>query len=218
MGVLPDFRRRRRSLRRHRGLQYWISVYGLYIFPPFIVLFTVNGFTIGWQNAYNVCALNGSPWDTSVPWLAFLLSLTGWLGIPALVGAVVGQIVVETSDNRLPIGEKMRWRNAHIPRLRDSFYDENGSHDKQRFKVPRRFVEEFVGVHAGNWRTAQNHWEMMVSAFLDTVASQNGVRLSSEDIMHKAVAEATNFLPSPVARCPYCPQPTPNQPKGDGTE
>jgi hypothetical protein len=184
----------------------------LFIFPPFAVLFVANGFVIGWQNAYNVAALNGLPWDTSAPWLAFLLSLTGWLGIPALVGAVVGQIVVETTDNRRPTGPKIRWGRDYIPLLDRLLYAGHG------FTVRRQFPVEFVQVHDSKWKLAQDHWEIMVGEFLNTVATDDSIRMSSREVLIQAVNEAAAVMPEPVVRCPHCAKQPGNSPEGSAAE
>jgi hypothetical protein len=213
-GMLSKFRRWRWALRRHRGLRYWLSVYGLFIFPPVAVLFVANGFAVGWDTAYSVGALNGSPWNTHVPWLAFILSLTGWLGIPALVGAVVGQIVVETTDNRRPTGPRIRWSGNSIPRLDRLLYDIG-----RGFNVRPEFPGEFLKVHDGNWKLARNHWVIMVGVFLDTVATDDStVRMSPGEILILAVNEAAALLPAPVDRCPHCSQEKSNSTEGGAAE
>jgi hypothetical protein len=179
----------------------------LFIFPPVAVLFVVNGFVSGWQTAYNVSALNALPWGTRAPWLAFFLSLVGWLGIPALVGAVVGQIVVETTDRR-PSGFRAQGGGS-IPLLDRLLYSGHG------FIVRREFPVEFVEVHDGNWRTARYHWAIMVREFLDAIATDDStVRMSPKEIMIQAVNEAAALLPAPVDSCPHCAKPMNNSTEG----
>jgi uncharacterized protein DUF6313 len=212
-GLLSFLRRWRRSLSRHRGLRYWLSVYGLVIFPSFVLLFVINGFVVGWKAAYNVGAQIDSPWDTSAPWLAVFLSLAGWLVIPALVGAVVGQVVVEMTDNRRGrspgVAQREQPRGAnYIPLLNRLLYSGRG------FRVRRNFPEEFVRFHHGNWNIAQSHWEIMVGDYLTSLATDGRSRLTAKQTMIHAVNAAAALLPEPVTGCPFCPRPAKDSTEG----
>ncbi|WP_371598599.1 DUF6313 family protein [Streptomyces sp. NBC_00564] len=63
------------------------------------VLFVVNGFLIGWVNAYNVLLGITSPADVRPSWSAWPLSLAGWALLPALIGGVVGYVVTAQIDS-----------------------------------------------------------------------------------------------------------------------
>ena len=73
---------------------------GLWWFLGFVVLYTVSGGLIGWARAYEVLVGITSPAATSFPVLSLLLSLTGWLAVPALVGATAGYLVGRQVDAR----------------------------------------------------------------------------------------------------------------------
>lgn len=198
-GLLSFYRRWRRSLSRHRGMRYVLLVYGPAITAGFLMLFVICGFALGWRPAYDVTVQILSPWETRVPPLAMVLSLAGFLAIPALVGGVVGQAVVETTENR-GSRRRERGRRNFIPLLGRLLYAGHG------FNVRPTFPEEFVGVHVGNWNIAQNHWEILVGEFLNT-ASADLSHASDREVLVHAVNTAAALLPEPVVRCPQCPQP-----------
>jgi hypothetical protein len=77
---------------------------------------------------------------------------------------------------------------------------------------------EFVRVHDRNWKLAQDHWEIMVGEFLNTVAMDDSVRMSSREVLIQAVNEAAAVLPEPVVRCPHCAKQTSNSPAGGAAE
>ena len=58
-------------------------------------LYVLNGFLIGWANAYDVMAGITSPSDVHSQWCAWPLALTGWAAIPAIIGAAAGYLISE---------------------------------------------------------------------------------------------------------------------------
>jgi hypothetical protein len=88
------------SLNRHRPFYYWMLVWGLPLLAAFGVLLLGNGFVIGWSTSYDVAVLITSPAQTASPWSAWLLSVTGWLLIPAIAGAVAGHVVSAAISGR----------------------------------------------------------------------------------------------------------------------
>ncbi|MEU5958773.1 DUF6313 family protein [Streptomyces sp. NPDC047525] len=58
-------------------------------------LYILNGFLIGWVNAYTVLTGITSPADVSPQWCAWPLSLTGWAAVPAIIGAAAGYVITE---------------------------------------------------------------------------------------------------------------------------
>jgi hypothetical protein len=86
-------RRRWLSLGRHRALNYWILLRGVPLLVLFGSIFVLNGVLIGWRQAYDVAVLITSPAATSSPLAAWLLSVAGWLLMPAIAGAVAGYII-----------------------------------------------------------------------------------------------------------------------------
>lgn len=66
----------------------------------FMVLYVVNGFVIGWQQAYDVTLAIISPGQTRSPALAWSLSLAGWLVAPGVAGAVAGYVISTGIESR----------------------------------------------------------------------------------------------------------------------
>ncbi|WP_332367291.1 DUF6313 family protein [Micromonospora sp. WMMA1949] len=93
-------RRSRRSMPRHGGFRFWISSWGVGIVSLMAALYIVNGFCIGWQRAYNVTIGITSPGDVAFSYLAWPLSLAGWLVGPAVAGAVAGWVVNDFISSR----------------------------------------------------------------------------------------------------------------------
>jgi hypothetical protein len=60
----------------------------------------VNGIIIGWREAYDVAIHITSPADTTSPVAAWALSLSGWLIVPGLAGAVAGYVVSNSIYSR----------------------------------------------------------------------------------------------------------------------
>lgn len=58
-------------------------------------LYVVNGFLIGWVNAYTVLTGITSPSAVRIQWCAWPLSLIGWAAIPAIIGAAAGYVITE---------------------------------------------------------------------------------------------------------------------------
>ncbi|MFJ1975269.1 DUF6313 family protein [Streptomyces sp. NPDC087903] len=58
-------------------------------------LYLLNGFLIGWANAYDVVTGITSPSAVHAQWCAWPLSLAGWAAIPAIIGAAAGYIITE---------------------------------------------------------------------------------------------------------------------------
>ncbi|MFJ4710071.1 DUF6313 family protein [Streptomyces anulatus] len=59
------------------------------------MLYVLNGFLIGWADAYDVMLGISSPAEVSPQWCAWPLSLIGWAAIPAIVGAAAGYVITE---------------------------------------------------------------------------------------------------------------------------
>ncbi|QWA25865.1 hypothetical protein KJK32_44285 [Streptomyces sp. JCM17656] len=58
-------------------------------------LYLLNGFLIGWANAYDVLTGITSPSAVRPQWCAWPLSLTGWAVVPAVIGAAAGYVITE---------------------------------------------------------------------------------------------------------------------------
>jgi Family of unknown function (DUF6313) len=191
-------RRQRRSLSRHSGIQYWLRVRGYYILAAFAGLYLLNALVIGGRVAYDVSIQIDSPWDTASPWLALPLSIAGWLVVTGFAGAVAGYVVAEVTDNRNI--RRLRGRSAGrrigpIPLLDRLEY---GRHS---FEVPHYFGIRFALRHNGDWKTAQDHWEIVVEKFLHAEETRGK---GPRQVMWEAVLEASYVLDGMSGRCPEC--------------
>lgn len=194
-------RRRRRSLGRHTGIQYWLRVRGYYILASFAGLFVLNAAVFGGRVAYDVSVQITSPWETANAWLALPLSISGWLVVTGFAGAVAGYVVTEVTDNRNIRnlrGRQATRRIGPIPLLDRLQYGKHG------FEVPHYFGIRFVLRHQGNWRTAQDHWELVVEQFLNAEANRGK---GPKQVMWEAVLEASYVLDGMSGRCPECAKP-----------
>ena len=104
-----QLRRRWLSLGRHRPLRYWLLARGLPVFTVLAVLYVLDGALNGWRAAYEVMVLIRSPVGAEVPLPAWLLSIAGWLLMPALAGAIAGYVISTAVGERRtrPIAEAM---------------------------------------------------------------------------------------------------------------
>ncbi|GAA0462509.1 hypothetical protein Ade02nite_29050 [Paractinoplanes deccanensis] len=66
----------------------------------FGILFVLNGTLNGWRRSYDVALAITSPADTSVPQLAWILSLAGWIVAPGIAGAVAGYVITASIGAR----------------------------------------------------------------------------------------------------------------------
>ncbi|MEU5324120.1 DUF6313 family protein [Streptomyces sp. NPDC021056] len=101
----PDTRREQardwcRSLSRLNRAQYWLLTRAVRWCAGFGALYGLGGFVLGWGTAYEVMIGIKSPRDTPHPGLSVVLSLTGWLLVPAFVGGAAGYLVSREIDRR----------------------------------------------------------------------------------------------------------------------
>lgn len=211
---LRDFVRRwMRSRGRYDGLSYWWSFQGLVVFVVLAVVYLLNGVVNGWRVSYDVMAQITSPWDhdVPVPWLALLLALAGYLAVPSIVGALVGYLVIDSTNNRrerpppdAPTAGSSGRGGRYIPRLESLFYAGHGQ------AVPANFAQRFVEIHDREWGSAQQHWERVVERTLNSDAVQRYA--PPKMAMRQAVSAAASILSiaaEKADRCPECvPEPT----------
>ncbi|MFF4542454.1 DUF6313 family protein [Streptomyces aureus] len=74
---------------------FWLISRGTTVLAMCLVLYLLNGLLIGWAPAYEVMTGITSPATVHPQWCAWLLSLTGWAVIPAIVGAAAGYVITE---------------------------------------------------------------------------------------------------------------------------
>jgi hypothetical protein len=191
LGPVMLYRNWWRSRARHRGIRYWLLIQGPVVLLLLVALFGINGFAIGWRDAYDVTVQIKSPLETTQPWVAVVLSLAGWLVWPSVTGAVAGYVLTDATSSRrgrsaVTIGSRL------IPFL-------------GRVGVSAEFSEFFLSLH-DRPRAAQSDWEKIVSAFLYTDAVSPNA--NPRERVAQAVSAATAFVESmPDKRCPFCEHP-----------
>ncbi|MFJ6901909.1 DUF6313 family protein [Streptomyces hokutonensis] len=99
-GPPPPRRRQRLRARwadRHAlpRFGFWLLSRGTVVLAVCGLLYVLNGFLIGWANAYEVMLGITSPAGVRLQWCAWPLSLIGWAVIPAIVGAAAGYVITE---------------------------------------------------------------------------------------------------------------------------
>ncbi|WP_418953131.1 DUF6313 family protein [Streptomyces scabiei] len=93
-------RDKKRSLAALNKPAYWLVTRGLWWSLGFLLLHAMGGAMLGWTRAYEVLLGIRSPAATPYPPLGWILSLTGWLLVPAFVGGVTGYLVSRQVDMR----------------------------------------------------------------------------------------------------------------------
>ncbi|MFF7764209.1 DUF6313 family protein [Streptomyces griseorubiginosus] len=94
---LRDWKRSLSGLPNHI---HWLITKGFCFLLGFAVLYVAGGAVLGWSAAYELLVAIKSPADTSCRPLAWLLSVAGWLLMPAFVGGVTGYLVSRQVENR----------------------------------------------------------------------------------------------------------------------
>ncbi|WP_405192773.1 DUF6313 family protein [Streptomyces anulatus] len=99
-GPPPPGRRQRLRARwadRHAlpRFGFWLLSRGVVVLAVGGALYVLNGFLIGWADAYDVMLGITSPAEVRPQWCAWPLSLIGWAAIPAIVGAAAGYVITE---------------------------------------------------------------------------------------------------------------------------
>ncbi|WP_254644997.1 DUF6313 family protein [Streptomyces sp. BV286] len=122
---------------------------------------------LGGRKVYEVFTLIDEPPNHLTAWIA---SLIGWLLVPALIGGVAGHVIAtriqrvkDIATNNLftvrPMSQRLRPPRL-ITLLGDLF---NKSLEDQQV------LDTYVRIlHRGNWKTAQEHWEVLVRDIMCT--------------------------------------------------
>ncbi|WP_225824127.1 DUF6313 family protein [Streptomyces naphthomycinicus] len=99
-GPPPPGRRQRLRARwadRHALPRFglWLLSRGVIVLGVCGALYVLDGFLIGWANAYDVMVGITSPAAVRPQWCAWPLSLAGWAAIPAVIGSAAGYVITE---------------------------------------------------------------------------------------------------------------------------
>ncbi|GHB21488.1 hypothetical protein GCM10010306_012630 [Streptomyces umbrinus] len=167
--MVVRIRRTFRSRKALSGVTQWFIEWGIPIalVIGFVWVFGASRSEKGWSGIYRVFTLidrpeHGSSWSASI---------LGWLLVPALIGGVAGHVIAtrmqrvkEIATNHLFQQRGLRRRLKLPGRITflESLYRTSTQDDD--------FLVRFVGLaHQGDWKKAQNHWEILVRDVLCTV-------------------------------------------------
>jgi hypothetical protein len=93
----------RRKIKTLSGLDNpgsWLVERGIWLFLIFAAIYVVGGYFIGWGRAYSLLIGGTAPSEVPYAGLAWLLSLIGWLFIPAVIGGFAGYMLGHRMEMR----------------------------------------------------------------------------------------------------------------------
>ncbi|MGW0285570.1 DUF6313 family protein [Streptomyces sp. NPDC003236] len=99
-------RDRKRSLAALNRPAYWLVTRGLWWWLGFMVVYWIGSGQLGRLQAYELLVGIESPGKSRVPLLGWILSLLGWLLVPAFVGGITGYLVSRQVDRRRTASEE----------------------------------------------------------------------------------------------------------------
>lgn len=176
------------------GLTQWFLSVGILLLLTLGFVFWLAFFDRGFHNAYQILLSMDPPWDRpdelrpapigEHPW-SWAASLIGWAATPAIIGGAAGFIISRRIEGythtvepeiflrrRTLLGDALSFPPL-IPWIK-KWPRQNGGAPTDAIatnwlNTRRAFVDVLVHTaHAGDWRTAQNHWELTVAAFLNS--------------------------------------------------
>ncbi|MEV0254745.1 DUF6313 family protein [Streptomyces sp. NPDC050732] len=189
------------------GASWWLLTFGL--------LYVAGGAFLGWRAAYEVLLGLTAPGQTRHSAFAYVLSLSGWLLVPAIIGGAAGYFLGRQIDARRPLSEEeIRDRvtspeqpatpgpdRAHRLRIRSLVELEADEGEG------RRFVERYVeGPHAGNREAAEEHWSATIQFVADNWARLEGLTPAVAAAEAERLARAAAFNAAQLDRCFVCDQ------------
>ncbi len=162
-------RRYYRSRTAFSGFMQWILEVGVpfAILGVTVFLFSVQFF--GLLPSYTVLLGGDAPSHDSGRKTIWLVSIIGWLFVPAVVGGFAGHVISSRIEGYTHVSnssykkKSIRQRLAPPPAIPwlGRYHLGNTS--------DREFVDLFVRqAHLNNWQTAQDHWEIAVSDLMNT--------------------------------------------------
>lgn len=75
--------------------RFWLLSRGAVVLAVCALLFVLNGFMVGWAQAYQLLIGVTAPASVHPQWCAWPLSVTGWAVIPAVIGGGAGYVITE---------------------------------------------------------------------------------------------------------------------------
>lgn len=208
-GFLRKARRWYRTRKSFSGLTQWFLDFGSFMVVFFGLLFFVDTYRRNLKFAYSVMIGEAKPWEnggsffTAVP-----LSIISWLAIPAIIGGTAGYIISRRIDGYTHKVTATVYRSRRS-RLRDKItlpprIPWLGDWHTHSHYYKRRFVNEFVRVaHGNDWVKAQNHWELVLAAYLST---QDVAGMTRRHRFSSAQGKTRQILYAAARRgkCPVC--------------
>ncbi|MER5864755.1 DUF6313 family protein [Kitasatospora sp. NPDC002040] len=195
--------RLRRALRSRKalsGLTQWVIDWGV---PQVLVLGTgyvlVAVHRLGWSKTYNAATMMTPPDGRS----AWPVSLVGWLLVPAIIGGLAGHVIATRITSVKAVSTTALFRRRTLAdRLRPPrLITDLGA----GFPTPDgQFLDAFVRLaHHNDWRTAQDHWEIVVR---DVMCTAEFADLDRTDSLRLAesLSRAQLWLGALAGTCVVC--------------
>ncbi|MGW5332785.1 DUF6313 family protein [Streptomyces bauhiniae] len=189
-------RRSFRSRKALSGVTQWFIDWGvpIAVIVGWVWVFGAGRAEKGWSGIYRVFTLIDRPVHLS-SWGA---SVIGWLLVPALIGGVAGHVIAARMQRVKEIATNHLFRRRSLARRlklpgRITFLETlhlRGAHDQE-------FLDRYVRrAHRGDWKKAQDHWEILVRDVLCTVELADLDRteaLASAESCARAVMWMTSY-------------------------
>jgi len=197
-----------RSRKALSGITQWFIDWGLPSAALLALIWIAAAFSSSPSDAYGAVTLMNPPRPR---WL-WVLSLIGWILVPAIIGGVAGEVIATRIKNvkSLPMA-KMYRRRGLGQRIRFPYLIDDLTlyvHADPTTIVgagQQEFVDVFVRIaHNNNWRLALNHWEIAVR---DAMCTEEFAQLDRHECLRAAQSFARIHLRAPAVmrgRCRVC--------------
>ncbi|MFK4071578.1 DUF6313 family protein [Streptomyces sp. NPDC029674] len=189
------------------GAPWWLLTFGL--------LYVAGGTFLGWRAAYEILVGLTAPGQSGNSAFAYVLSLSGWLLVPAIIGGAAGYFLGRQIDARRPLSEEEvheRVANPEQPATPEPGRDK-GLRIRSLVELEaeggegRRFAERYVnGPHARNREMAEEHWSTTVEFVADNWARLEGLTPAVAAAEAERLARAAAFNAAQLDRCFVCDQ------------
>jgi len=185
------------------GLAQWILEVGLPVFVLAAAAFIVGVVRDGFGESYRTLISMDAP-SHHGRYETWVISIVGWLLVPAFVGGFAGHVISSRIEGYKRMLSRPFRKKGWVERLGPpwriswlgSLYNGTVSdHD---------FVDVFVRrAHRNDWYRAQDHWEMIVVAFMN---SQELAEMGRVDafVASEGITKVLLRTGSLVGRCPVC--------------
>ncbi|MFF0159959.1 DUF6313 family protein [Streptomyces sp. NPDC005263] len=200
-------RRLWRSRKALSGITQWFIDLGVPVVAVLALAWVLAARAETPLDVYQAVTLMDSP---ERKWL-WLLSLIGWLLVPAIIGGVAGEVIANRIKNvkSLPTGKLYQRRTLgqrmRFPYLIDDLTRYVHANPATLIGAGKReFVYVFVRVaHNNNWRLALNHWEIAVR---DAMCTEEYAQLDRHECLRAAQSFALIHLrpPAVYGLCRVC--------------